>query len=125
MIYRQKLLLEVYPLIILSIGLVYLLGTLGLGLSSLIGLIRLLEYQAYIISLENDQLVIKFGVINHHTEVVKLSKIQKVRVVRRIIYWPFTSVGDVVVETGNDSNIVLKRIDRYLELHQSLIKDKI
>lgn len=81
--------------------------------------INYLLWRNYKVILEEQKIIIESGLFAKSREVIPLSKIQKIR----SISLPFIqTIGSIVLETGNESDIRLSHLNNYNKLYEELEK---
>lgn len=79
-----------------------------------------LKWKRYSIVLEDNKIVLNYGLLTTHKEQVRLDKIQKIRISKSLSQSVFKNVGTIVLETGNDLTITLANVENYQQLYEQL-----
>ena len=80
------------------------------------------RWKNYRIILEDNKLVLEYGVFSKHREQIIITKIQKIRLSRSFVQSVFSNLGSISLETGNDLTITLDNIEFYQKLFDELEK---
>ena len=80
------------------------------------------SWKNYKVYLEDNKLVLEYGVFSSHKEQINIDKIQKIRSSRSLIQKIFKNLGNISLETGNDLTIELENLNEYQSLQVELEK---
>jgi uncharacterized membrane protein YdbT with pleckstrin-like domain len=81
-----------------------------------------LSWKNYKVRIEDNKVILEYGVLSSHKEQIKIDKIQKIRTSRTLIQKIFKNLGTISLETGNDLTVYLENIQNYQTLHLELEK---
>jgi uncharacterized membrane protein YdbT with pleckstrin-like domain len=83
---------------------------------------HLLRYLSESITVDDNHVQIKTGILSNHETEIPLSKINSVSI-RQGLFGKILGYGDIIISTGNDTNgIVFKNIDKPKDLKETLKK---
>lgn len=123
--FKQHLIYKLIPTFTVSLGfsLLFFPNSLMVILFPflLVG-IRYLQWLNYQVNLDSQKLVLAHGIFSRHHEQIRIDKIQKIKMVHHITHWPFSQVGNIQIETGNELVIHLENIENYKQLYLELEK---